>query len=362
MKQVTCLLLTLLSLAPVTFWATQSYANVSDVLKPDAPRHYVVKSGDTLWALSGRYLSSPWRWPELWQQNSHITNPHKIYPGDTLLLIWVAGQPQLMNKRVKHLSPVMTVTRKQPSNTVNPRFLSHYREQERLILESELVMYPQIIGSSRGLDYISQQDEVYIDYQGSEQTWVIYRVGNSYHHDDERFTMREIKRLATARLTKQVDGIAILQLSDVAHELRRGDIAIPISDLIHDKTTRLFEPKTGPKVKDIGIIGMLSSLHFAVQGQTVVLNAGRDASVVQGSSYILTRPSETFIYSGGRQGLGGSDDAPTANSRFPLIEIGRLLVIQSYQGFSVALITEATEPITQQVMVNAPNIDGTMHE
>jgi LysM repeat protein len=42
--------------------------------------HTVVK-GDTLWDLSAKYLGSPWFWPELWEGNRFLTNPHYIYPG-----------------------------------------------------------------------------------------------------------------------------------------------------------------------------------------------------------------------------------------------------------------------------------------
>ncbi len=47
---------------------------------------YVIKRGDTLWDLSGSYLKDPYQWPELWQRNQYITNPHLIYPGNSLRL------------------------------------------------------------------------------------------------------------------------------------------------------------------------------------------------------------------------------------------------------------------------------------
>src|SRR5207244_4074228 len=56
-------------------------------LKPDAPDRYVVVPGDTLWSIAQRYTDSPWRWPELWGLNKEqIRNPHRIYPGNVLVL------------------------------------------------------------------------------------------------------------------------------------------------------------------------------------------------------------------------------------------------------------------------------------
>nr|WP_310740836.1 LysM domain-containing protein [Aquincola sp. J276] len=58
-----------------------------DELAADAPDSYTVKTGDTLWRISGLFLRKPWRWPELWGMNlSEIRNPHLIYPGQVVYL------------------------------------------------------------------------------------------------------------------------------------------------------------------------------------------------------------------------------------------------------------------------------------
>src|SRR3982750_4248797 len=65
-------------------------------LAPNAPDSYTVKRGDTLWAISGKFLKSPWRWPELWGMNMDLVrNPPLIYPGQTLYLEKVDGMARL---------------------------------------------------------------------------------------------------------------------------------------------------------------------------------------------------------------------------------------------------------------------------
>src|SRR3954471_1062275 len=65
-------------------------------LAPDAPDQYTVKRGDTLWGISGVFLKSPWRWPELWGMNmEEVKNPHLIYPGQQLVLEKMDGRARL---------------------------------------------------------------------------------------------------------------------------------------------------------------------------------------------------------------------------------------------------------------------------
>ena len=57
-----------------------------DPAKPGDFEVRVVKAGDTLSAIAGEVLKDPKLWPQLWEQNEHIINPHWIYPSDKILV------------------------------------------------------------------------------------------------------------------------------------------------------------------------------------------------------------------------------------------------------------------------------------
>lgn len=48
---------------------------------------HVVQDGDTLWSICEKYYGDPYLWPELWEMNKFITNPHWLKPGDVITLL-----------------------------------------------------------------------------------------------------------------------------------------------------------------------------------------------------------------------------------------------------------------------------------
>lgn len=57
-----------------------------EITVPEGSRTHIVEKGDTLWDLSGKYLGNPYAWPQIWELNQWIKDPHWIYPGDPLII------------------------------------------------------------------------------------------------------------------------------------------------------------------------------------------------------------------------------------------------------------------------------------
>ena len=77
----------------------------------DHPDSYIVKKGDTLWDISGQFLNQPWYWPEIWHVNKQIVNPHLIFPGDIIKLVYIDGKKRLtLSPGTDRLTPTVHAT------------------------------------------------------------------------------------------------------------------------------------------------------------------------------------------------------------------------------------------------------------
>jgi hypothetical protein len=73
---------------------------ISDSVEHETGFYYTVQKGDTLWDLSTQFADNPWLWPNLWSENSQISNPHWIYPGERIRLFHVKGVDTFIQKSI----------------------------------------------------------------------------------------------------------------------------------------------------------------------------------------------------------------------------------------------------------------------
>jgi LysM repeat protein len=141
-----------------------------DELAPNAPDSYTVKTGDTLWAISGLYLKQPWRWPELWGMNlSDIRNPHLIYPGQVLVLDKSSGRAVLRARGQSDELPTVKVSPRTRYGTLNeaaiPTLPSHLLEpflaEPLLVDEATHQRAPRLIGAENERVLFARGDRVY---------------------------------------------------------------------------------------------------------------------------------------------------------------------------------------------------------
>jgi len=97
------ILMTMLLVIPFSLAAAEN----EKVIEHETGFYYTVQKGDTLWDLSRKFSDSAWLWPEMWQENSQIANPHRIYPGERIRLLRRAGSQKISEKKTGVAPPTL---------------------------------------------------------------------------------------------------------------------------------------------------------------------------------------------------------------------------------------------------------------
>ncbi|NOX09039.1 MAG: LysM peptidoglycan-binding domain-containing protein [Gammaproteobacteria bacterium] len=319
-------------------------------LKEGHPEQYVVKKGDTLWDISGHFLQHPWQWEEIWDINSQIKNPHLIYPGDLINLVYVNGVPQLQIQRGSSTLKWSPKTRIQPLKTRIPtiprdiidQFLSH----TIAIDKDQLAHAPYTIHDPKSRLLNAADDRIYarnIDPASNAKRYRIFRPAQPYIDPDSGETLAyEAVHLGDADLVAYGDP-AILRLTHTRMEVRNHDRLQPV---IEDKSAHEFVPHTPPQETQGKIISVLNGINQIGQYQIVALNLGKQDSIEAGHVFAIDQMGATIEDT--------SQNPVSEYVTLPDEQTGLLMVFRSFERISYALIMEANRPVHISDIVRAP--------
>lgn len=353
-------------------------------LAPDAPDSYVVKRGDTLWAISGLFLRSPWRWPELWGMNlEQVRNPHRIYPGQALYLEKVGGMARLrVGERPGGPVPAdMETVRLSPRTRISalpdaaiPTLPPHVIEPfltEAIIVEKEeeLERAPRIVAAPVDRVLITRGDRAYV--RGRNGTPLV-------ESDPKRVEQFRVFRSATPLrdpATRQVLGYEAYYLG--AAELVRGESVQPVRNAKGEEEPTIIpatvditrakeEMRVGdrllpeppqtlasyvPRAPSTAIDGTIISVYgnavaLAGQNQVVVLNRGRADGLENGHVLAILRD--------GRRIDDRSQPGERAQIKLPDERNGLMMVFRVFDRLSYALVLEISDTVQIGDRVTSP--------
>ncbi len=334
-----------------SFSAATSADSKPLAVKANAPKTYVVVKGDTLWDISAMYLDSPWLWPRLWQVNPEIDNPHLIYPGDKLSLVWINGQPVLSLKPVKKLSPKARITEKKAVPTVAEGLVLPYLSSDRLVDEEALNNAVKVMGSTKGSKYLTAEDVLYISGEQTATQWAIYRPVETFSREELSKQITALRLIAKGELVEASEEYSGLKITSQLQEIVRNDIALP-NQMIESEFTTTFHPLPSPAGISAKLLGNIEGIRFSSTSQVVVIDRGTADALQQGSVFDLKEDAHPVYQDDDnfKKEFGLFDKKIT----LPQSKVGELLVIRPYQYFSLALITNSTKPISNEVTVVSP--------
>ena len=305
-------------------------------LASGAPNEYVVQVGDTLWDIAGTFLKDPWFWPEIWYVNPDIENPHLIYPGDVLGLVYIDGQPRITNIRAStfRLSPQARVTPLSDAVTSIPyEAVASFLSSGLVLEKGEADTLPYLLQTRGDHLMAAAGNEIYVrglPEGGSVSRFNVVHVGDELRDpDDNRLIGYQGHLIGEGSLRRDGDP-ATVALTSTMQEAIAGDKLIPAAV---DVPLNFF-PKAPSSQIDGRIISVVNGVTQIGQYQVVVLNRGNNDGLAVGDVLSVFQSGDVV-----------KDRFTGGKVKLPDEKAGTVMVFKSYDRISYGLVMEATDAI-----------------
>lgn len=371
-------------------------------LRSDHPDTYTVVKGDTLWDISARFLKNPWLWPEIWQANSQIENPHLIYPGDQLSLIYLDGQPRLVRNGGRpgtvKLSPRMRdVGGQRAVAAVRLEDIRQFLEQTRVVNPAEAKDLPYVVEQGEGRLLGATDDIIYVrglhlrpgDEVDIVRSTFTYReipakfpwTKNSPRGfkrtdnigvrqvtlaslwlektDDLQLRKRqevlgvELQQVARAQVIEAGDP-STLKVLKMTTEAREGDLVVAADPNPYDAN---FVPRAPDRVPDnMRVLAVSETNTFTGPQRLVALSRGARDGVANGQVYSLYQPAQRqrddvkYADNDLRTVFGKGDSQFTVPPEFE----GHVMIFRTFEKVSYGLVMDGVRPIRLGDVALAP--------
>ncbi|NNC66379.1 MAG: LysM peptidoglycan-binding domain-containing protein [Gammaproteobacteria bacterium] len=323
------------------------------LVNPRHPGRHVVVPGDTLWDIASMFLQDPWYWPEIWQINPQVENPHLIYPGDVLSLVYLDGQPVIQLERgaaatgdVTRLSPRV---RSQPLEEAIPTIpfetLRGFLSRPAVVETNQLETLPYVFAQAEGLVGSAGQD-VYVRGTSAPAGTVfsLLHLGDELiDPDDGEVLGYEGLYVGQGRISRSGDPSTLL-LTESARETLNGDYLLADES----QTPANYFPRAPESEVDGTIISVIDGISLIGQYQVVVLNRGSRDGLEPGHVLRAYRAGEVVTDEFDRTGLFAD------KVRLPDVPAGTMMVFRIFDRMSYALVMEATNDIRVMDIVRNP--------
>jgi nucleoid-associated protein YgaU len=336
-------------------------------LAPDAPDRYTIKSGDTLWAISGLYLKRAWRWPELWGMNlSDIKNPHRIYPGQVLVLERKDGLASLRLEGEQSDPPTVKVAPRTRYETLSDSALPTLRSSvieaflaEPIIVdEAGLRAAPRIVSALESRVLITKGDRAYargpdgspmLDDQVRERQFRVFRnatplkdptTGEVLGYEAQYVGKANLVRSEGTTEVENRDGSKTMALVPATIDITGAKEEMRVGDRLLPEPPRQIQTYT-PRAPDGKVEGRIVSVYGsavvnAAQNQVVAINRGTADGMEPGIVLAILKDGASMV--------DRSDDSRPM-MKLPDERNGLLMVFRTFERVSYALILEITDGV-----------------
>ncbi len=297
----------------------------------DGTTIYVVRPGDSLWKISGRFFENPLLWPRLWEINPYIDNPNLIYPGDVLAL--KAQQPDIPVVKVE---PKMHKVSFEDIEPPPPVYYYSRGGSEGFITPSEWEHMGTILTSEPPKILLGTGDIVFTNV-GSKNgvstgdKFTIFRTSKPVFHPitGQRigYKVQIGGELEIIEVLGKRKSTAVITSSYV--EITRGARIRPEEPFVKEVVLRKGEERV-----DGFIVETKNNTALSGKGDIVYVDLGKVNSIVPGNTFsIYTLPRKSFDPDAGKR------------VRIPGSLIGKIVVLEVKEQSATGIITESSRQI-----------------
>ncbi len=348
---------------------------VTAQMRTEHPDTYVVKKGDTLWDIAGRFLTKPWLWPEIWQANPQVKNPHLIYPGDVLSLAYL--DRVAVQEGPREEAPINAI----PLSEIEP-FLKNLRvvdefeqlpyvvalEEDRLRGSEGQVAYIRGLPDAQpGQRYaVVRANQQYttvdpkrccensgrraesLDYSG-KRTWGAERLW-SYQipHGGGEFLGYELEQLTTGTISRsEGDGVEVstLVIDQKGREVRAGDRLIAVDAQPYDLQFMPHPPSQQLDYDRARVIAVADAVTSGGPRDVIALSVGSADGIDNGTVLSTWRVGSTEV---DRVAVGvdrSYDSVGSGNEvRLPDEFAGHVMIFRTFDKVSYGLVMDSIRP------------------
>lgn len=332
--------------------------NPPPTIKADAPNRYIVKKGDTLWGISGKYLNAPHRWREIWAVNKQLKNPHLIYPNDILIMCIIKGQtlvgvdtgegcagiernmeassaPVKLNPTWGSIDPIPLAT------------IRHWLDRAIIVNPADFNGTPYVIASKKGNLLTATGDKIYVKGAGLNlgQTYGIYRKSDPYiDTKTNQVVGLEAVQVARGVVTSiAANGIASIELTKVFDTVvHEGDRVFVELDT---KMPDIFYPAPAEVTRGGTVARVMGDLSTTGKDGVIAINIG----ALQGAKtgHVLD------VYRKGALIMDAQDNNTPV--RLPSEKSGQAIVFKVFDNISYAYVLSSDMPISKGDQLLAPS-------
>jgi len=354
-------------------------------LQTAAPERYTVVKGDTLWSISARYLKSPWRWPEVWDLNNQVQNPHRIYPGDVLVLERVpadGGQAAAGSAVTVRLEPRIRVESREaqavpaiPSNVIEP-FLT----RPLVVGEDDLNAAPRVVATEEDRVVLGAGNVAYVEgiTESQGRVWQIFRRGDPLVDPESGDVLGYAAIYLGEARVRQFGPVSTLDITQSKQEIYQGDHLLPAVET----PSFGYVPHAPKQAVSARIVSNYGGVQESGPLSIVALSKGSRDGLEAGHVLALYRDPTTSrglrnapLY--GRSGPSGSDaprtyyaeqltprDGPVFPravpvtsqdlSKLPAERYGLVMVFRTFDRAAFGLVMEASRPVSVRDILTNP--------